>query len=277
MAKVPFDAERGQSTIELDADRIVIIEDKEHPRYDARIDMPLSEAFLASVAEKQWYPVVVFKNEDGEPEIVDGRRRLRAIRELNKRKPKGEARHMVGAIYLRIGADEDMNEVVNAARQTTNLHEGDSISRKAREAHRHMERFGWSAARTAILFGVTPKKIEQYREILDCAAPVLSALDDGRIGIGAAVELAPLSKADQIAKLAEISEGRAPTRETNGNGKKEHKTHGRPGIAAIKKLKEEYSALMTPAALAVVKYVLGETDLAGLAKDIPGVDGGAPW
>jgi hypothetical protein len=184
---------------------------------------------------------------------------------------------MDSAIYLRIGADEDVNEVVNAARQTTNLHEADTISRKAREAAKHMDRYGWSAARTALLFGVTPKTIERWREILECAAPVLAALDSGRIGIGAAVELAPLSKSEQIAKLAEMSEGRAPTREakeSNGNGK--HKASGRPGIAEIKKL-VKYSDLMPAPALALLKYVIGEAQLADLANVIPGVDGGAPW
>lgn len=268
MAKVPFDAERGQGTIKLDADRIVTINDKSHPRYDTRIDSPLTEEFIVSIAQGQIYPVIVFENEDGKPEIVDGRHRLRAIRENNRRLMRGAAQYMVNCQYLRIRADEDPNEVVNAYRKTANLHHGDSISAKAREATKHMERYGWSAARTGILFGVTATTIEKWQEIQSCAAPVLAALDAGRIGLGAAVELSSLAKGAQVEKLADMTEGKAP----RAGKKKATKPSGRPGIAAIKKL-GPHADRMEPQARAVLRFVLGELDMSGLVAAIPALDG----
>lgn len=238
MAKTPFDAERGQGTISLDPEDVLIIEDRKHRRFDRRIDKPLTDEFLASLAKRQLEPGIVFRNEEGKCEIANGRRRLRGLRELNKRRAKGTERYMFTAVYLKIAGNENMDEVVNAVRHEANLHEGDSLSEKAQAADEHMNmtRFGWSAERTGVLFGVGPKTIEKWRTIVECAAPVLAALDSNRIGLGAAVELAALPKKDQVARLEAIQEGRAPVRAEGGGKAKGNASPklGRPSTAEVR-------------------------------------------
>lgn len=236
MAKTPFDADRGAGTITLGTDDVIIIEDPAHRRYDRRIDKPLTEQYLASLAKKQLEPGIVFKNEDGKCEIANGRRRLRGLRILNERRQKGEPLRRFWAVYLKILPNENMDEIVNAVRMEANLHEGDSISEKARAAHDHMTRFGWSAERAGILIGVGPKTVEKMVGVLECAAPVLAALDAGRIGLGAALELADLPKAEQIAKLTAIQEGTAKPERVSKPKKGGATKTGRPSAGTVKKI-----------------------------------------
>lgn len=270
MAKTPFDADRGAGTITLDTNEVIIVEDTKHPRYDSRIDKPITEEFLASLAKRQLKPGIVFKNEDGKCEIADGRRRLRGLRILNERRAKGSEKYRFWAVYLKILPNEKMNEVVNGVRLEANLHESDTFSEKARNAHDHMTRFGWSAERAGILIGVTAKTVEKMVAALECAAPVLAALDAGRIGLGAALELADLPKADQVAKLTAIQEGTAKP-ERGSKPKKGGATKtGRPSAGMVKKIEAiAKDAVLNPGEKILIRWFAGDLSTDKMLAEFP--------
>jgi ParB family chromosome partitioning protein len=269
MAKTPFGADRGTATLKFDPDDIVIVTDPSHPRYDPRVERPLSEEFLSSLADGQLEPGIVFRNDDGKPEILNGRRRLRGYRELNKRRKPGQERYMFTAVYRTVGGDADAVSI----RLQANLHEGDGIREKAETARNLMQRFGWTAARVGVCLGVGAKTVEKYLEVLGCAAPVLAALDGNRIGLGVAVELATLPKAKQIELLTEMQEGRPP-REKGGSKSSKSKTgatkHGRPSTLTIRSVAAfAKETSMSAGERALLGWVLGEVTDQALVERWP--------
>ncbi len=80
MAKTAVDATRAGTIFVLppDDDRLILVNDKNSPLYDERLDLPFSEELALSIArEGQIQPAKVRKNGPN-LEILDGRQRFRA-------------------------------------------------------------------------------------------------------------------------------------------------------------------------------------------------------
>ena len=74
------DANRGVATYNRDPNDLRLIEDKDHPRYDPRVELDLDQGLVESInVHGVIEPVVAFK--DGpHVEVLDGRQRVRAAR-----------------------------------------------------------------------------------------------------------------------------------------------------------------------------------------------------
>ena len=84
-SKDAYGAEGTTSLLSFDPDKLVLVEDKNSPLYDPRIDLPIDEPMVASIlALGVQEPVLVWKDpEDGQVKVVAGRQRVKNAREAS--------------------------------------------------------------------------------------------------------------------------------------------------------------------------------------------------
>lgn len=167
---------------------------KTSPFYDERIENPVDEALVQSIMMRGVLkPVLVIR--DGDRFVVDdGRQRVRACTEANKRLRKaGKPEHKVGYIVKRVGSAEAGIIGLSAA---GNIHVTNTPIQRARKALR-MEEAGATRDEIAVDFGVTRQCVDNWLTLLDCAAPIQKAVDEGRVGESVARKLAGLDREKQ--------------------------------------------------------------------------------
>lgn len=201
--KVAIDAPRGTHFL-VDPNELVIIgldtkDGPNHPLYDVRITRPLAEDRIANFA---FYGVLkpVLVRKDGDKLIViDGRQRVRYARAANKElKKRGEEMIRVPVIVKK-GDDAHLFGVSRAA----NLHDGDDLLTNARNAQRFID-MGRDLAEVATTFGVSASTVRNWIAMLDLAPEVQAQVVAGEIGTVAAVQLASLPAAEQVATVNEV-------------------------------------------------------------------------
>jgi ParB family chromosome partitioning protein len=198
--KTAFDGHRG-TVFYLDPDNLLIIEDKDHALYDPRIEKPLSEPFVRSImARGVLEPVIVRKNGE-QPEVVDGRQRVRGAREANRRLRAEGASPVSIPILLWRGDDGAAFEtaiVLNEQR------EDDTPLARAKKANILLQR-GRSDSDVAEIFGVSTVTIRAWVELLDLHPKVQAAVEQGQISASNAVsKLGTLPREKQIEVLTEL-------------------------------------------------------------------------
>lgn len=224
---------RSKPTFTADPDELVLIEDPDHPRYDDRIERPVTEEFLADLKEQGVLePVLATKDDDGNAQVLNGRRRVRAMRILKKRAlDAGEPFGFVPVVYRQV---KDDAEAV-AIRHSANLHEGDPPSVKARHAAEFIERFNWPRAKVAPRFGVGDSTLGAMLVVHENGSKaLLRAWDAGDVTLVEAVRIAMQPLADQQgAVLAAMS-----ARSHGGRSKVQRKARPNVKLARIRKLRE---------------------------------------
>lgn len=225
----------------LDPDDVAIIDDPGHLLYDERIKQPLSEELVASI--DTWgvvTPILVRKDGD-EAQVVDGRQRVRAAREVNKRRRAARRKEMVYVPAL-LDRTEDENaplkvEIANSGRLE------DSPLTKARKAQRLLD-MGHDESVVARSMGITVAYLKQLQALLSLDPKVKRAVDAGSIAASSAAKLSKLTRDDQVAQLDELLAGggkvtaakaraAVATKTGNGNG------HVAPGKRELKALAAE--------------------------------------
>jgi len=157
-----------------------------HPLYDERIKLPLSEMLVLNIMlHGVLKPVLVRKGPSGRPEVIDGRQRVRAAREANRRfVEQGIQTMRVPGVVRR---DED-KAVFGIAVSANELRQGDQLMAKARKAQRYLD-MGHSEDEAAVEFGVTTQSISNWLKLLELAPAVMEAVSAGQIRASAAVAL----------------------------------------------------------------------------------------
>lgn len=170
--------------------------------YDPRADLPPQEDLVQSIMLFGVRQTILIKKEADRVYVVDGRQRVIACREANARLRKvGQPEKRVPAI-LQIGSEGDVVESMIL----TNEHRlADSVMAKAEKAARFISA-GRSISQTAVLFGVGEPTIKIWLKLLELAAPVRRAVDEGKIAASAAAKLHKMSKEEQKEALAEALE-----------------------------------------------------------------------
>lgn len=176
---------------------------KDDPLYDERIKLPLDEAMVESIiAIGVREPVVVVVRE-GEPIVVDGRRRVLHAREANRRLEKlGEPTRDV-AVVAEKGTEQALKIAPLVGEHLNNHRVNDGVIMRAKKAERMIAR-GYDKADVALALGVTQNTISNYLSFGDLCKEAKDAVDAGKISPSAAAKLATLSKDDQKAKLEEL-------------------------------------------------------------------------
>lgn len=218
MAKTAIEGASRLNAFLIEPEKLTIISDEKHALYDERIKLPIDEKLVLNImAFNVKQPVFVAKD-GNEIQVVDGRQRVRAALEANKRLVKDGKEPLRIPVMLQKGDDADLFGVsifVNELRQS----DGPLI--KAAKAVRFLA-MGRTEEEAAVVFGVTPAAIRQWVKLFDLAPQVRAAVNAGEITASAASKLAPLKKAEQVEELRKLT----------ADGKK---TTGKKAAVAAKK------------------------------------------
>ena len=210
-----FGAQQRGQTFKYMPEDLVIIDDPGHPLYDERVDQIDRSSdkwrkFRASIAARGVINAISIKKgpeRKDKPgtflvEVVDGRQRVLAAREVNKmRKAEGLEPILVEAV-LRRGDEADMVGLMIAS----NEHRiEDTPLIKAKKAKRALD-FGSTETQICNDFGWSKAQFKAHMDLLSLAKPVREAIDAGRAPITVATELAKLDLAEQKAAIEKIAE-----------------------------------------------------------------------
>lgn len=206
-AKKAFNADGRDELLWWFPEKLTIVDDKDSPLYDPdRLAKPPPEWLIESIMQKGVrVPIIVRlngKDEDDVPivEVVDGRQRVRAAIEANKRlMARGLETVRVQGIRTR-GTDGDMLALMV---MTNELRQEDTPLAKARKAQRAAD-IGFSDTEIAALFGVQGVTIKQWKTLLDCDSSVQKSVERGELPPTTAVVLAKLPRAEQKAALEKM-------------------------------------------------------------------------
>lgn len=246
-----------------------------HHLYDERVEMPLSDEFVQNIMTLGVKKNVIVEKIAGMPYVVDGRQRVRAAREANKRLKKlGEPTLLVPCV-LQAGED---TLIMTIGISTNEFNHDDPPLTKARKAQRLRDR-GLTDDEIALAFGVSTKAISNWEKMLSLSAPVKKAIEKGKVSASAAAQLhdlpAPAQK-EQLDKLIETAKatGKAPTIKSTKSAAKSAKGQN-ANVAPSKKILRaivetpEHKETLSEDFLAGVAFAIGLRD----AKSVNGLSG----
>lgn len=195
-------AAAGRSDLfKLMPDQLVIVMDKAHPLYDERVTLPLPDWLVDSVIEHGILQNVLVRRNGHLFEVQDGRQRVRAAIEANKRLQKAGSDKLV-LVPVTMRKDDD----VTAAKVTVAANEhrqADPPVVKARKAQ-HLLDLGASEDDIARQFGITVPALKNMLKILDASAEVQHMVNEGQVPLTAATRIADLPRDEQKAAMEEI-------------------------------------------------------------------------
>lgn len=195
-----YGAEGKTNVLMFDPDKLIIVEDKNHPLYDRRIEKPLTEMFIANVDHYGIHtPGSVRKNpETGDVEVVFGRRRVRAAREVNKRRrAKGIEPLMQVPMTVKRGDDSHLTGLMVSENESR---EEDTPMNRAEKMQRMLSQ-GKDEAHIAMAFEVNVQTVKQSLALLEATAAVRNAVESGKISVSAAHPLVKLTPEEQRSTL----------------------------------------------------------------------------
>ncbi len=183
----------------VDPEMVEIITDEKHVLYDERLKLPLSEALVLSLM-KIGNKVPINARRDGDRLIVvDGRQRVRAGVEANKRlKELGREPIRLKAVMER-ATEHDLFDTMIA---TNEIRQADSPLALARKVQKSLD-MGRTIEECAITFGKEASSLKQLLAVLECAPAVQKAVMHG-LPITSAAKLVKLPHEEQVQMLGEM-------------------------------------------------------------------------
>lgn len=167
-----------------DDDRLRVITDKQHILYDRRVELPLEDSMVESIAEiGVLHPIEVRKVGDNY-EVIDGRRRVLHAREAQRRYPDRKI-----AIPVRPVTRRDSEAARDATVSNAQRRDSSPVTR-GEEAIRLMESFGWGQDDVCRFFGAGWSSIQSWIKVArDSADSVKEALENDRITLTKAIQI----------------------------------------------------------------------------------------
>ncbi|VWD15397.1 ParB/RepB/Spo0J family partition protein [Burkholderia contaminans] len=202
MAKNSIDAygAAGKSNVLFfDPDALTLIVDPNHPLFDRRALLPYDEAMVRNIRHRGVLEtILVHKDpETSEVIVVDGRRRVIAAREANRRlRDEGLPAVMVPALPKR-GKQADLAGMMVA----TNEHREHDTPINRAEKMQRLRDLGYDDEQIAAEFRIEPPTVAASLRLLDCTAAVRDALESDQITVSHALKLAKLSPDQQREKV----------------------------------------------------------------------------
>jgi len=184
----------------LTPEELVLVDDKDHPLYDPRINLPLDENLVKNIMFNGVIEPIVITKVGVQALVVDGRQRVRAAREANKRFEKEGKEQLRITCVLRKGIESDLFGVSVSANEHR---QDDTPMGRAQKCARYLA-MGRTEAEAAVTFGVTIQCVKNWQRLLDCSTGVRKAVEEGIISASAASELADLAHDEQDASLAQL-------------------------------------------------------------------------
>ena len=209
-------AEGRTDTFRVDPDNLTLVIDPAHPLYDERVGIPVDEALITSIREHGIRENVSVRRNGSLFEVLDGRQRVKAALELNKRIKKELGRAFdpkVDRILVPVTMSKDNDNQAAKVMVTLNeIRTQDSPMVQAAKAKRLLDR-GIPKQEVCNQFGKPASWLSQIMKVLDTDDTVQHAVDKGMIPVTAASKLAALPRDQQKKAMAELRDsGRGLTR-----------------------------------------------------------------
>jgi len=247
---------------------LTLVDDKTSPFYDPRVERPVDDALVASIAMQGVLQPITVKKDGDDIIVVYGRQRVKAAREVNrqmKERSRNADRIRIPCVVQR-GDDLDLFCGMIAENE---LRSGDDPMSRATKAAKVMQG-GKTREEAAVVFGVSVQTIKAWEKILDTSTAVRAAVRSGKISTSAAAKLAGLSTKEQEEALAEaVSQSTGASKAVSGIARSMRAKAGRRvrlvrHKAEVTALLEVYKdAAFTP----VLRWFLGEDcDFEALSK-----------
>jgi hypothetical protein len=261
-------------------EQLHIVTDPKHKLYDKEaIERPLTEEKIANMERLgQLTPILVWlegKDAKGHPNVlvVNGRQRLKTIREINKRRKKAGNKELLPIFAVPYKGD-DPEEAMYAA---NSIHDEDDTVTKAKKVKRFMDG-GHTEADAIVVFGFTRQTLSNMKALMEKATPTLQkAVANGKVTASASYAVAKLSAEKQDEFVKNVATG---TGLTNGAGTAPVKLKGRALQRAVdnargkttpsararsvkewKEMQARATASRLPAsAMALIDWALGDDD-----------------
>ena len=217
----------------FDPEELILVTDEAHILFAPEVNLPFDEDLVRNIMVNGVIePVIVSMNN----EVIDGRQRVKAAREANRRLAK-EGKQLVRtpAMRRRSASDADMFGVLVSSNEHRRK---DSAIEQAAKALK-MLNMGAKEEEICIAFGWKPSSLKAMLKLLDCDPKVKSAVSSGQVSATAAARLAGLGRKEQrnaLEKLLKESNGkRATVRQAQRavSGKKEIKPPKKKEIEAL--------------------------------------------
>lgn len=249
-------------------EKFVLVDDPAHPLFDPRIHNPLKEEFVQDVMVNGIIePVVVRKNGDC-AEVVDGRQRVKAALEANRRYAREGVDLRVEVPFIQRKADD---ATLFGITVSANEHRTDDTALVRAEKARKLLDFGKTEKDVARSFGVSIATLRNILALLELCTPVRNAVERGELSPTAAAKMAPLSHGEQKKALDAMREqgGRMTASRTERVTKGEAATPAKrmQSRREIEKMRDTLSASGTVSEynkgfLAAIGWVLDEEQAA---------------
>lgn len=282
MAKQALEGKRGNMFhVDPHLPKIIGIDtdhksEKDHPLYDPRIKLPVDEALVLNIMVYGVIDPIKVAKDGNDAIVVDGRQRLRAAREADKRLRAEGKEPLIVPVIVKRGSDATLFGVMVSANENR---QNDDILAKADKAGRMLD-MGKSEEDIAIAFGVQAQTIRIWLKLLDVGDDVRKAVEKGQISPSAAAKLAALNRDEQKTALKEMIEsGQASTAHAAARAKASKGKKGQeaavvaPGRRAIKKMVDHWKAEEDPQVsedfIKGVRWAIGDmptTHIGGLSK-----------
>jgi ParB family chromosome partitioning protein len=179
-----------------DDERLVLITDPTHRLYDKRVELPLNEAMVESIAREGVLQPIKIRKAGDTYEVVFGRQRVRAAREAAKRYP--DRKIVIPAIPATLN---DIEALVHATIENVQRTD-DPPSIRGFNAARLRDR-GYSDEELEAMFGVTIGTINDWISFSESATDeVKRAVDAGEITYTQARKISRKKLDKQVEALA---------------------------------------------------------------------------
>lgn len=203
-AKAGYGAKGRWDGLWFDPEDLTLVNNTEHELFDERIEMPVDESLVLNVMAKGVLePVLVVKQGvDGEGKplvlVVDGRQRVRAALEANRRlRAEGKQAVRVPAMPAR---STDLMGVLISANE---LRFDDTPLARARKLARY-QALGRTDEEAALTFGVSRESIRQWKILLELHPKLQAAIDRRELPAHIALKLHAVPYEEQPAALEKM-------------------------------------------------------------------------
>lgn len=271
MGKGAYDAKRSD-LFWLDPDDVVIEEEENNPLFDERAAVAVNEALVNDIMNERQgvlQPVIVRKI-GNQPYVVDGRQRVKACREANRRLVESRVEPLlIPAINWRGDDKAAIGAMISANEHRLE----DSVLTKAQKLARYLNT-GASTTDAAVHFGVSRATISNWLRLLELDEKVKKLVSAGKLSATAAAELHDLPRDEQVSKADELAELSATVEMVRESKRSSKPSEKKKRIRTKAEIEKKYIELMEgeeeevsdreTATLITLEWVLNNRDDLGL-------------